>query len=168
MTVSPSIDIQADLAARFTVPCPGEWEDGEHYDCHDGQQQRTQTTNDDCKTCHGSGGRYPFRLACPECKRFPGFRDECGACSGLSYVFNPDPDVLWAAVRASGGPNLGDFWTIQVETFCWGGDSVQIHHGQGGYTEPRVERIIGHVLTTEGLRGQAALEAALHRAMEAE
>lgn len=37
------------------MECLGEWEDGEHYDCHDGQQQRTQTTADDCHTCHGTG-----------------------------------------------------------------------------------------------------------------
>ena len=100
----------------FHVPCselsslykPGE-ECCEDHCSHDYHQEWQ------CKICRGASVRYPFRLACrgnpndsvPVCyvKYYPSLVDrhpDC-ACRGLGYVFNPDPEVLWQAVRAKGG-----------------------------------------------------------------
>ena len=64
MSASTHIDIeaiQADLAERFWVPCPG---------CTSGNCPNAAwylRTGDVMVGCQGSGRRYPFRLPCPDC-----------------------------------------------------------------------------------------------------
>ena len=157
-------DIQADLAVRFKLPCGIK---DTRPDLHKDNPDRGDWGDEVCLNCQGSGVRYPFRLACPECERVPGFRDECGACNGLGYVFNPDADVLWEAVRAK-------VWVMAVDQGKGSqGDMVFVWslREDGSYDE-RIGFVSNGSLVIpdsgkdEGLRGQAALQTALHRAME--
>ena len=161
--------IELALAEGFWVPCPG---------CTSGNCPNAAwylRTGDVMVGCQGSGRRYPFRLPCPGTNIYGGEDPEtcwngllkgnpfdpsynarrCDTCSGLGYVFNPDPDVLWDAIRAKG-------WHITLET-DEDGDMVLIFARLGGESYD----FRSEVMTEEGLRGQAALQTAVHRAMEA-
>lgn len=146
--------VQADLAEKFWVPY--------HID------PVSPRECDEACPCDMTHRRYLFRLACPDfmCKvgqhpaPIAGPRMAsltCPHCQGLSYIFNADPDVLWDAVRAKE-------WSIQIT--AWGpieSDQVLVWFNPDDQAKLRAE-----VQISEGLRGQAALQTALHRAMEAE
>ena len=87
----------------------------------------------------------------------------CKRCKGTNYVFNPDPDVFWDAVRAKG-------WKLSVDTGIEGGDSIVVWNAKDIDCLSFIAGVGGEdadVLEDEGLRGQALLQTALHRAMEA-
>lgn len=131
-------DIQAALL-QFTVPCGG---------CKgNGRVEMLEH----CSDCQGSGVRFPFRLPCPgdiddgcpytHQDNMDGM-DTCPPCNGLGYIFNPDPDILWGAVRARG------WFVCFFQYYEWDEAVIQNRNG-----DP-----IATTTKKEGLRGQAALQ----------
>ena len=154
-------EIQAELAERFEVPCQCVTPSGRCSIC----MGSTQKHSDHCRApdCRGSGVRYPFRRPCPGLLKFgeyhcyvdfPNREDDYPCpCSGkLGYVFNPDPDVLWEAVRAKG-------WSMRHECHV---------HSTGDYVFiflPGDYDPVSMVNAEDGLRGQAALQTALWKTL---
>ena len=108
----------------------------------------------DCPDCQGSGKQFLLRKPCPE--SIPRQGRECeipcspdceGECEGVGYVFNDSPDALWDAIRARRGTYY------RVEGFD-DGNAVLIYGTLHG--------LVDH---DEGLRGQAAIELAVARAL---
>lgn len=128
------------------------------------------STSPDC-SCEGSGIRYPLRLPCPdgECQRNKGkvlwtfegqdtqFIDHA-ECGGSTFLFNPDPDALTDAIRAKG-------WKLEfiAEPECEG-DHVVIRGWNG--EEFSVIGVADY--DEDGLRGQAAIQEAVARAVRNE
>ncbi len=97
----------------------------------------------------------------PNCIQYP-FRLPYGGHQG-GYIFNDDPDVLrqaardrgWIILTASGIGDQNDKVTIvQVSPDGRQGKIAQVNRGSKQQKEPN----------DDGLRGQDALETALHRA----
>ncbi len=70
---------------------------------------------------------------------------ECRFCNRLGYLFDDSPDALWDAVRAK-------LWEIEVSAVTMLGTMVTVNGNP-------------HVAPREGLRGQAAIELAVARAL---
>lgn len=140
--------IQADLAEKFSGPC---------LRCDEGGEVEVDAVENvgpiygSCPDCQGSGCQYSFRAKCPECKRFPGFRDECPKCLGLGYIYTATLDTFRAAFLARG-------WAYRLHS-APEGDAVRILSIPG-------EDADVSVISTEGLTGMAALEAAAWRTLE--
>ena len=130
--------IQARLM-EMTVPC----------DTCTEIRERDEGWASGCPGCQGSGLRYPLRQKC-YCNPHILFEDN--ECPG--FIFNADPDALTEFVRAKG-------WSGE-HVFGWGeyGDCVAIYTLDG--------EELGSVDRDDSLRGQAALQLAVYRAMEGE
>ena len=159
--------IQADLAARFWVPCP---------DCgQSGMELRgspPQPQGGICSNCHGSGRRYPFQVRCPcdyqdydrhECwdcyrggKHYLDGAKLCKRCTGNNFIYAATLDTFCEAFRAKG-------WKFSVLTGLDNdGDSMYLSERDMGGELVRLE-MVGH---KDGLTGMAALEMAAWKTLE--
>ncbi len=155
--------VRAYLAAEMWVPC-GKCEGGIHYIIR-GDYELS------CGPCQGSGKQFLLRKDCSLCRAREGFWIEdgqgatkinCAKCGGdgrrttkypdgvgLGYLFDDSPDALWDAVREKG-------WTITHWSYPnEPGDTVSVDAGE----------VLRMVSPAEELRGQAAIELALARAL---
>ena len=109
--------------------------------------------------CNGTGLVWPLREAC-WCMAYPGLQPpifnhgEAADCQGRSWLPITDYDIVTAAVRAKG-------WCIDTDSNLDGeGDWV------GVYTHTGDLALLGKTHPSEGLRGMAAINRALRRALE--
>lgn len=150
--------VRAYLSAEMWGPCPT---------CAE-IVERDHGWGSGCPDCQGSGKQFLLRKACPdeECQRNKGqvlwtfegqdtqFIDH-PECDGVTYQFDDSPDALETAWLAKG-------WSLQIAShpFPVGGNGnlVIVRVGSPSKT-------IGEVFTDEQLRGQAASELGLARAL---
>ena len=164
-------DAQAGLL-EFTVPCGySDVVEGFELVCINGKVSMDGQVNSPHNDCHGSGVRYPFRLACPVGAKYVKdsihghYEHGQTCCSGLGYIFNDSPQVLWQAVRDRGW--IGAFDQGQADqgdmVFSWSLRDDGRYDERIGFVS-NGSTFIPDSGPDEGLRGQDALETALHRA----
>lgn len=125
----------------------------------DAQKTLMELAISECRDdCSYTDDHFPLRLPCPKSGswiNYPPYITHNGCDCIDGYIFNPDPDALWDAVRAKG-------WDLTMHITVGYPERIYIGNGRG------LGKQIAAVKEKDKLRGQAAIQEAVARAVRNE